>query len=114
MPDGIFGGIEVGKGGIRSEGDLTLREVGKGLRLPTTTGAARQGTSAPMAAGTVVVPCTAVTAVSLIFLCHKGNGGNVGFLSETKAGRVVGVSFTILSSNGADVGNVDYILIEPS
>jgi hypothetical protein len=67
-----------------------------------------------MAAGTLVVATTAVTTTCLIFLCHKGNGGNVGFLSETKASRIAGTSFVIQSSNGADVGNVDWILIEPS
>jgi hypothetical protein len=113
-PDGIFGGVVAGTGGVTTDGDVTARAAGHGLRLSTGGAAARQGTSAAMVAGTVVVPTTAITVNSLIFLCHKGNGGNVGSVTETKAGRVAGTSFTILSSNGADIGNVDFIIIEPA
>lgn len=109
----IVGGIVVGDAGVASDGDLTLRKAGRGLRMVTTGTGPRLGT-ALLAGGTVIVATTAITVNSLLYLCHKGDGGAVGFLSETKAARVAGTSFVILSSNGADAGNVDWLLLEPA
>ena len=106
-------GLAVGTAGLTSDGDVNAKAAGAGFRLHCNGAADRAGT-ALLVGGTKVVATTAATATCLIFLTHKGNGGAIGTLSETKAGRVAGTSFTILSSNGADVGNVDWLLIEPS
>ena len=106
-------GLVVGTAGVVSDGDFNARAAGTGFRCHAN-GAGDKAGTALLAAGTKVVATTAATATMLVFLCHKGNGGAIGTLSETKASRVAGTSFTILSSNGADVGNVDWLIVEPS
>lgn len=91
-------------------GDLSLSTVGKGLAI-------KEGTNATMGrsvlvGGTVTVATTKVTATSEIFLTVNVPGGTVGFLQVSA--RVVGTSFTILSSNGADTSTIGWIIVEPS
>jgi hypothetical protein len=111
FPEGVVTSSVVGPGGsgMDASGNL-VAALGTGLRVVA--GANAKSGTALLAAGTKVVATTQVGANSLIFLCHKGDGGNIGILSETKAGRVNGTSFTILSSNGADVGHVDWLIVE--
>jgi hypothetical protein len=113
MPDGIFGGVVAGSGGVTSDGGFTARAAGTGFRLPANGAADRAGT-ALLAGGTKIVATTAVTATCLIYLCHKGDGGAIGTITETKASRIAGTSFVILSSNGGDAGHVDWLIIEPT
>lgn len=90
-------------------GDLLVNSFG----VQTSPVASASAGNALLAGGTVTVTTTRVKTTSLIFLCHQGDGGAVGFLSETKAGRVAGTSFVILSSNGGDAGHVSWLLINP-
>ena len=64
---------------------------------------------ATLAAGTVTVPSTAVTASSNIFLTSQSDGGTPGFLRVSA--RTPGTSFTITSSNGADASEVAWIIL---
>lgn len=64
---------------------------------------------ATLAAGTVTVPSTAVTASSNIFLTSQADGGTPGFLRISA--RTPGTSFTITSSNGADTSKVAWVIL---
>lgn len=66
---------------------------------------------AVLAAGTVVVADTQITANSNIQLTSQVDGGTPGFLRVSA--RSAGVSFTILSSNAADTSTVAYTITEP-
>lgn len=66
---------------------------------------------ATLVGGTVVVSTTKVTASSRIQLTTNVVGGTAGFL--VVSARTAGVSFTILSSNGADTSQVAWVIIEP-
>ncbi len=59
--------------------------------------------------GTKVVPSTAVTASSNIFLASQVSGGTPGFLRVSA--RTPGTSFTITSSNGADTSIVAWVIL---
>jgi hypothetical protein len=91
-------------------GDLLAATAGRGLRIQGGPNA-RIGISV-LAAGTVTVANTTVTANTKIFLTAQSTGPNSGFLGCSA--RVPGTSFTILSSNGADGNSVAWLLIEPS
>lgn len=73
-------------------------------------GPLRSGT-AVLAAGTVVVALTTVTANSRILLTSQVDGGTPGFLRVTA--RVAGVSFTITSSSNLDTSTAAYLVVEP-
>lgn len=63
-------------------------------------------------AGTAVVATNKVTANSRIFLTTQNpNAGPVG--TQYVAARVAATSFTITSTNGADVSDVAWVIIEP-
>ena len=70
---------------------------------------AKQGV-ATLVAGTVTVANTSITATSRIFLTTQTPGGTPGWLQVSA--RVVGTSFTILSSNALDTSVVAYEIFE--
>lgn len=92
-------------------GDLTLATTGAGLKVKEGGTAARMGAAA-LAAGTVTVNTTAVTANSRIMLTGQNSSGTHGEL--TISARVAGTSFTITSSNAADTRTVGWIIFEPA
>lgn len=90
--------------------DVDITTLGSGLKI-------QEGVNAKMGvgtlvAGTLVVANTSVTANSRIFLTTNTPGGTPGFLHVSA--RVVGTSFTILSSDVADTSEVAWLIIEPS
>src|SRR5215469_8017914 len=86
---------------------LDVTSVGSGLRVKEGTNA-KQGT-ATLAAGTILVGNTSITASSRILLTAQDNN-STGALRVSA--RVAGTSFTITSSNGADSGVVAYEIFE--
>jgi hypothetical protein len=72
------------------------------------TGAAKTGT-ATLAAGTVTVADTRITANSVIRLSQKTAGGTPGALFVSA--KVAGTSFTITSTNAADTSVVQYDVV---
>lgn len=91
-------------------GEIIANTVGKGLKV-------KEGTNAKMglatlAAGTVTVSTTAVTANSRIFLTPQAGGGTPGWVRVSA--RSAGTSFTITSSSGTDTSTVAWIIIEPA
>jgi hypothetical protein len=66
---------------------------------------------AVLVGGTVTVAYTGTTAASNILVTCQIPGGTPGFLRISA--RVVGTSFTILSSSGTDTSTVAYMVIEP-
>jgi hypothetical protein len=89
---------------------LTLGTAGGGLAIQEGDNA-RMG-SATLAAGTVTVPNTSVTADSRIFLTCQAPGGTPGFLRVSA--RSAGTSFTITSSSGTDTSTVAWLIVEPA
>jgi hypothetical protein len=67
---------------------------------------------ATLAAGTVTVNTTAVTANSEIFLTCQTPGGTPGFLRVSA--RTAGTSFTITSSSSTDTSVVAWMIVEPA
>lgn len=93
-----------------TEGDLIVDVAGKGLNV-------REGANARMglatlAAGTVVVSTTAVTANSRIFLTEQSTGGTPGAVRVSA--RTAGTSFTITSTSGTDTSTVAWLIVEPA
>lgn len=79
--------------------------------------AVKEGTNARMgvatlAAGTVTVANTSVTATTRILLTVNTPGGTVG--TPYVSARTAGTSFTITSTSGADTSTVGYFLVEPA
>lgn len=66
--------------------------------------------SAVLAAGTVTVATTDVTAKSRIFLTSNADGGVPGFLRVTAI--TAGASFVIQSSSGTDTSTVAWMIVE--
>lgn len=91
-------------------GNFSVGPAGSGLRVAEGANA-KQGT-AVLVAGTLVVANTSVTAVSRIFLTSQVPGGTTGWLGISA--RVVGTSFTILSSNPLDTSTVAWEMFEPA
>lgn len=91
-------------------GNLGTNVAGFGLNVKEGTNA-RMGL-ATLAAGTVTVTTTAVTANSRIFVMSQSGTTNAGFLSIST--RTAGTSFTIVSSNASDARQVAWIIFEPS
>lgn len=91
-------------------GTLSLPAAGGGLRVREGSNC-KQGT-ATLAAGTVTVANTSVTANSRIFLTGQADGGTPGFVRVSS--RVPGTSFTITSSSGTDTSTVAYEIFEPA
>lgn len=85
--------------------------IGAGFGLAIAEGAnAKQGT-ATLAAGSVVVANTSVTANSRIFLTGQADGGAPGWLRVSA--RTAGTSFTVTSSSGTDTSTFAYEIFEP-
>lgn len=93
-----------------NNGNLVVNTLGAGIRIKE--GANATMGTAVLVAGTLVVANSAVTANSRIMLCCNVQGGTPGFLRISA--RTPGVSFTILSSNGADTSTVAYQIFEPA
>lgn len=92
-------------------GDVKLSTVGNGLYIKE--GSNATSGLATLAAGTVVVSTTKVTAVSRIY--PAGQGGTITNLgSYSITARTPGTSFTISSSNVLDTNTVAWVIIEPA
>jgi hypothetical protein len=92
-----------------ASGSLDISAAPGGLRV-TETGNAKQGTGT-LAAGTVTVANTAVTANSRIFVCSNTDGGTPGFLRVSA--RTPGTSFTVTSGSVADTSTFAFEIFEP-
>lgn len=75
--------------------------------------AAKQGLATLGVGGTVTVNTTAVTANSRIFLTPQQRIGIAAPAPIGVTSRVPGTSFTIDSSNAADVSTVAWMIVEP-
>lgn len=95
---------------ITDAGDVSAKVVGAGFRVAEGSNA-KQGT-ATLAAGTVTVSNTSVTANSRIQLTSQADGGTPGWLRVSD--RVAGTSFTITSSSATDTSTVAYFITEPA
>jgi hypothetical protein len=106
-----IGGSLVAAGNIQASfGSVDVSLAGQGVKVKE--GANCKQGVATLAAGTVTVADSAVTATSRIFLTtQNANGGTPGFLIVSAT--VPGTSFTILSSNVADTSIVAYEIYEP-
>lgn len=97
-------------GSWSADSNIKIATVGKGLYV-------KEGTNATMGAGTlaagsVVISTTKVTATSRVFLTSQADGGTVGFLRVST--RTAATSFTITSSSAADTSTVAWIILEPA
>ncbi|MFC7892675.1 glycosyl hydrolase family 28-related protein [Streptomyces sp. NPDC057381] len=88
---------------------LNLGGAGGGIAIAEGANA-RMGVST-LAAGTVTVANTSVTANTRVAVFRQAAGGTVGHLSVTK---VAGTSFTINSSSATDTSVVAWLLFEPA
>ncbi|MGX1514996.1 right-handed parallel beta-helix repeat-containing protein [Streptomyces collinus] len=88
---------------------LNLGGAGGGIAIAEGANA-RMGVST-LAAGTVTVANTSVTANTRVAPFRQAGGGTLGHLSVTKN---AGVGFTITSSSNADTSVVGWILYEPA
>jgi hypothetical protein len=96
-------------GGTAASGQISAGTLGSGFAAKEGSNA-KQGV-ATLAAGTVTVANTSVTANSRIFLTAQDNS-SVGVLRVSA--RTAGTSFTITSSNAGDTGVVAYEIFEPA
>ncbi|MFF9279503.1 glycosyl hydrolase family 28-related protein [Streptomyces griseosporeus] len=88
---------------------LNIGSAGGGVAIKEGANA-RMGV-ATLAAGTVTVANTSVTATTRVAVFRQTTGGTPGHLSVT---RTAGTSFTITSSSGTDTSTVAWILFEPA
>ncbi|MEU0860620.1 hypothetical protein ABZ352_35435 [Streptomyces griseofuscus] len=93
-----------------TDSDVAIRVAGKGLQVAEGTNA-KAGT-ATMAAGTVTVSTTAVTANSRIQLTIQSPGGTVGSVYVNS--RTAGTSFVIKSTSSTDTSVVAWLIVEPA
>jgi hypothetical protein len=93
-----------------TDADWRIATAGRGHRIAEGANA-KMGVST-LAAGTVTVANTSVTATSRIFLTCQTPGGTPGFLRVSA--RTAGTSFTILSSSGTDTSVVAWMIVEPA
>lgn len=91
-----------------STGNIIVSTLGKGLRIKSGVNS-RLGT-AVLAAGTVTVPNTSVTANSLIFLTAQTTGGTAGALRISA--KTVNTSFVITSTSSTDTSTVAWSILE--
>ncbi|MEV4335772.1 glycosyl hydrolase family 28-related protein [Streptomyces sp. NPDC049590] len=91
-------------------GDGSVVLAGRSV-VPSGGTAARMGT-AVLAAGTVTVNTTAVTATSVIVLTIQTPGGTVG--APYVNARTAGTSFTIKSTSASDTSTVGWRILDPS
>jgi hypothetical protein len=107
-----FGFLTDKGSGVDVAGNLVAATAGKGLRVKYGANC-RLGLAGPMVGGALVVANTTVTAATLAFLIHQGDGAGAGALICNPADNVVGVSFKVTSNVGADTGHFRYLLVEP-
>lgn len=103
------------------ETDTRRRKIGDGVTAfntlkytdqPLSTGTAPRCGTATLAAGTVTVATTAVTATSLIFVNgHDDGAGTEGNIRVSA--RTPGTSFVITSSEATDVSKVAWMIVDP-
>ena len=105
-------------GSYRSNGDISAvagnlqaSTLGKGLRVKEGANA-KQGVTAAMVGGTLLVANTSITANSRLMLTRQAGGANPGAVYESA--RVAGASFTVTSTNVADTGTVAFEIFEPA
>ncbi len=96
-------------GGTITGGSLDIVTAGQGIKIAT--GANAKLGTATLAAGTVTVANTSVTANSKIFISDISGGANVGFLDIGVI--TAGVSFVVNSSNALDTSSFNYLIVEP-
>lgn len=89
---------------------LRLGSAGGGIAVAEGTNA-RMGV-ATLAAGTVTVANTSVTATTRIFLTSQADGGTPGWLRVSA--RTAATSFTITSSSATDTSTVAWFMAEPA
>lgn len=97
-------------GNVGSAVNIAASTAGKGFQVAEGSNC-KQGT-AVLAAGTVVVANTSVTANSRIFLTTQAPGGTVG--APYVSARTAGTSFTITSTSNTDTSTVAYLIMEPA
>ncbi|MBL3670648.1 right-handed parallel beta-helix repeat-containing protein [Streptomyces sp. M2CJ-2] len=88
---------------------LNLGSAGGGIAIAEGANA-RMGV-ATLAAGTVTVANTSVTATTRVAVFRQAAGGTLGHLS---AASDPGIGFTITSDSAADTSTVAYVLFEPA
>ncbi|MET9304999.1 glycosyl hydrolase family 28-related protein [Streptomyces cellulosae] len=88
---------------------LNIGAAGGGIAIAEGANA-RMGV-ATLAAGTVTVANTSVTADSRVVVVRQEAGGTLGHLSVTKT---AGASFTVDSSSATDTSTVAWVLLEPA
>jgi hypothetical protein len=88
---------------------LNLGAAGGGVAIKEGANA-RMGV-ATLAAGTVTVANTSITANTRVLPFRQALGGAAGHLSVTKN---PGVGFTITSSSGTETSTLAYVLFEPA
>ncbi|MGA5076262.1 glycosyl hydrolase family 28-related protein [Streptomyces griseoincarnatus] len=88
---------------------LNLGAAGGGIAIAEGANA-RMGV-ATLAAGTVTVANTSVTATTRVAVFRQAAGGTLGHLSATAD---PGVGFTVDSSSAADTSTVAWVLVEPA
>jgi len=98
-------------GGLTVGGNVDVNAAGSGLRVAEGANA-KQGT-ATLAAGTVTVADTAVTATSRVFVTLVTLGTVTVPSAYGVSARTPGTSFTILASQPTDTSVVAYEIIEP-
>lgn len=72
----------------------------------------KQGVTAAMVAGTLVVANTSVTASSRIILTRQETGTHPGAVYVSA--RTPGTSFAVTSTNAEDTGTVAFLIAEPA
>lgn len=92
---------------FKPNGEIAMRQVGKGIALTKGTGALAG--NATLVAGTVTVTNANVGADSIIMLTRKTAGGTLGNLTYTISN---GTSFTINSDSSSDTSVVSYHIIQ--
>lgn len=94
-----------------TSGDVDVQTAGQGLAVAEGSNA-KQGV-ATLAAGTVTVANTSVTANSRIMLTEQALGTVSVPSALCVSARVAGTSFTILASQATDTSVVAYEIFEP-
>lgn len=95
---------------LGTDSSVSLQVVGRGFSIKE--GANATMGTATLAAGTVVVNTTKVTANSRIFLTAQTTGAAPGALRVSA--RTAGTSFTVTSTSATDTSTFAWLIIEPS
>ena len=90
---------------------MNLQSAGNKIQIHAITPGNDSVGTTSLAAGSVIVATTAVTATSLIFVSRDTPAGAIGNLSAPVASITPGVSFVINSDNGAETSSVNYWII---